>query len=304
MTLPEQSVERIRLGSDDLMLEVDPQDGGKVTRLCCRRHERDWLHGPPDPDLPSGPDEYGVSRSWGWDELFPTVGTSTGAPPFPWASELRDHGELWGRSWAVEKESRRTVSLRFTDPARRFDFVRTLAVDGPTVSARYELRNLLPVPLPFLWAMHPIFSVEPGDHLELLDVRSVTATYLRPHRLQAVGARLDWPAADINGAALRLDRIAPEDGQTALKYFAGPPHPVARLAGRHCGLEVRTEVPFVGIYVNLGGWPRPGTALHQVGIEPTTSPADDLTSAISAGTHCVLGAAGITAWHATIRLTS
>jgi len=302
MKSPELPDGRIRLGTAGLTLELDPRDGGKVTRLRCERHGREWLHGPPDVEAAGAPDDYDASRSWGWDELFPTVLTTTGAPS-PWPSVLRDHGELWGRPWLVEEVAPRSATLRFADPGGRFGFVRALVVDGPTVLARYELRNLLSRPLPFLWAMHPIFSVEPGDRLELPDVRSVAATHLRPQRLPAVGSRLDWPVADVDGAAVRLDRIAPVDGETAIKVFAGPPHPpVARLIGRPCGLEIRPQLPFVGIYVNRGGWPRSGSDLHQVGIEPTTSPADDLTGAVAARTHRVLGAGGVASWHVHMEL--
>ncbi len=303
MNLPsEQPGGRFRLDTADLTLEIDPWDGGKVTRLRCERHGRDWLHGPTDVDGTGAPDEYDASCSWGWDELFPTV-VNTNSAPLPWPSVLRDHGELWGRPWFVEEMSRQGAVLRFADPCGRFIFVRALVLDGPTVLARYELRNLLPEPLPFLWAMHPIFSVEPEDRLELPGVRSVSATHLRPQRLPSVGARLNWPVADVDGSALHLDRIAPLDGETAIKFFAGPPHPpVACLVGRHCGLEVRAQLPFLGIYVNLGGWPQPGADLHQVGIEPSTSPADDLTSGVAAGTHRVLRPGGVTKWHVTMRL--
>jgi hypothetical protein len=273
--------------ADGLTIELDPEDGGKVTRLRCERHERDWLHGPVA-SAEGGGGGFGADRSWGWDELFPTV-LGTQRAPSPWPRDLRDHGELWGRPWTTADGT----ALGYEDPGGRYRFTRSLERLDGTLRARYTLCNTGSRPFPWMWSMHPILAVEPGDRLELVGVRSVAATYVRPGPREAEGRTLHWPVATVDGRRVRLDRVAPPDGATALKLYAGPrAGHTARLAGRACRLELTADVPFLGLYVNLGGWPGPGSGLHQLGIEPTTAPVDDLATAVDRGLErtCLPGA--------------
>ena len=282
---------RAELRGGGVTVELDPDDGGKLTRMRCERHGREWLHGPTAHDDRDG--AFGASRSWGWDELFPTVLATASAPP-PWPRRLRDHGELWGRRWTVVDDA----TLAYDDPSGRFRFSRALELRDARLCARYELRNTGSAPLPWMWAMHPIFAIEPGDRLELAGVRSVAASYARPDRT-AEDRVLGWPVDD----GLRLDRLGPPDGTTALKLYAGPrPHHRARLTGRTCRLELTADLPYLGLYINLGGWPEPRSGLHQVGLEPTTAPVDDLAAATDGGFARTCSAGAAVAWSVEVRI--
>lgn len=259
---------------DGIAVAVDAHDGGKVTSLRCLRHGREWLHGPTA--APASADRFDAARSCGWDELFPTV-LATG--------ELRDHGDLWGRPWAE-----RGATLSYEDPGGRYQFERSLELDGGTITAAYTLRNVGAEALPWMWAMHPILAVEPGDRLELPGVREVIAE----------GRVVGWPVATLGGRRVRLDRIAPADGKTVLKLYARAR--TAVVTGERCRLTVSSELPYLGLYVNLGGWPAPGSGLHQLGLEPTTAPVDDLATAVTRGLVRVAGPGEETRWTATVRV--
>ena len=61
--------------------------------------------------------------------------------------------------------------------------------------------------------------------------------------------------------------------------------------------------PNLGIWLDDGGWPPPPEAPRaQHALEPTTSPDDDLASAMAAGRALVLAPAERVAWSATFRV--
>ena len=61
--------------------------------------------------------------------------------------------------------------------------------------------------------------------------------------------------------------------------------------------------PNLGIWLDDGGWPHPPAAPRvQHGLEPTTSPDDNLAEAVAAGRALVLEPAERVAWSATFRV--
>lgn len=270
----------IELANGRLALAVDLDDGAKVVSLRCLRHGREWLSQRRDDLPPSAEGTFGARESWGWDELFPTVLPGPGAPP-PWEAPLRDHGELWGRAWQLVERSGERLVARYEDAGGRFELVRALTLEGDGLRADYRVVNGTSSGLPFLWSMHPILGLTPGERLVLPGVDAVHATYVSHPRLDPGEQRLGWPVAD---AGVELDRVTAPDGSTALKLYAEPAQPPSvAVEGARCRLRLRAlgggPVTAIGLYLNYGGWPGPGSPLHQVGLEPTTAGVDHLAAA-------------------------
>lgn len=293
------AVGSLTLADGPIELEIRPDLGGKVTALRCLRHGRQWL-AERDERLPPSADGkvYGPGEAWGWDELFPTVLPGRGTPP-PWRGPLRDHGDLWGRPWEMLAADPRSVTLACGNREGGWRFERQLVLDGPAVDCRYRLRNEGEVAFPFLWSMHPIFALREEDRLTMDGVEAVRATISDHSALPEAPATIGWPVHE----RLRLDEVRPAD-KTFLKLYATPPDGQVRVVGGECELELRTDVdfaPHIGIYVNFGAWPESGL-LHQVGLEPTTAPEDDLAAVVAGARPAELGPGEERTWQVRVVL--
>lgn len=283
----------ITIGDGRIELLVLPESGGKVTELRCLRHGRQWLAESNEHALPgSAPGEYGAAEAWGWDELFPTVMPGASTPP-PWPAPLRDHGELWGRPWRTLAQRADSLELEYADPDLGFRFRRRLTVRDGRVECEYSIRSEREEEVPFQWSMHPILSLQPGERIGLPGIEQVKATMVVNRDLPEAPAILDWP----RHGNVDLGTVAASDGETLLKLYAGTTvDNTVAVTGGECELSFRTDpefAPYVGIYVNYGGWPA-GGPLHHVGIEPTNAPEDDLAAGLAGGAAVSVLAAGAT----------
>ena len=221
--------------------------------------------------------------------------------PAPWRYPLRDHGELWGRPWRVTARDAASLTMEYADPGIGFRFARTLEIAGGTLVSRYVLTSTASGPLPYQWSQHPIFALTPGERLELPGIDRVKATVTAHHALPDGPATVGWPAHD----GLPLGTVRPSDGETLVKLYSGlPTGGMVAIRGGPCELTVTTDAsfaPYIGIYLNYGGWP-PGGPLHHVGIEPTNSPYDDVAAASQAGAAGVLRAGERHRWEARFTL--
>lgn len=290
----------VTIGSEELALTVLPDLGAKVATLTCRRHDRQWLAGECRELAVADDGSYGAREAWGWDELFPSV-LSAPVTPAPWAHPLRDHGELWGRPWRVTNQLASSLTLEYADDDAGFRIERTLDVVRGTLRARYALTSTASGPLPFQWSLHPIFAMTPGERVEMAGIDQVKATVTGHHALPDGPVTVGWPEHD----GLALGTVRPSDGETLVKLYADlPDEGVVALRGGPCELSVATDrafAPYVGIYLNYGGWPADGP-LHHVGVEPTNSPHDDLDAAIRDGAADVLDVGQRLTWEIRLAL--
>ena len=270
------------LENDTLRVSVVPDYGAKIIDLTDKRTGRNWLvEG--WPTEASGDDAvFGGVQAYGWDECFPTVAPCPGGP---WGQDLRDHGALWGRPWrSVVGDG--GITNTFDDA--RFAFTRRLALNGNRLTTHYRLENRTDHGLPYLWSAHPLLNLAPGEILRLPDTTGVAATYVSARGETWPSTSLSWPSAEIGHQQVDLDRVHAIDERFAAKLYGDGGVPdraeVDGVDGRLC---LRWQADALGIWLDYGGWPDP-EPVHQVAIEPTTAPADDLQSAVRAGRHKVL----------------
>lgn len=286
-------------------LEMVPALGGRIISLRSRRTGREWCWHQPRPDWlwANRPgDDFGRSPQAGVDECVPSVAGCT------WRGRsIPDHGEVWAEAWeldAAELAAGRlsaTVLLRISP----FVFQRTIRAEaGGGFVFDYALTNRGATAEEFLWCLHPLFNIVPGDRLEL--PAEVTALRLDG----GIGDRPinhgDSWAYPEPAPGIRLDRLeTPGMPRGCVKGFAGP------LRAGHAAMvndtmgdrlelawDVRV-VPYLGLWLNRGH-----TGFHHVALEPATGAPDSLRSAVEAWRQFATVAAGATVrWSVQCRLT-
>lgn len=276
----EVMVSEILLRNDVVEVAVEPAYGARVTRLIDRRSGRDWM-APGGRSAQTGEDaSYGEAEAVGWDECFPTV-SPCDARGTVWGRALRDHGDLWGRGFAVVEEGAAHAVLERATP--EFRFRRGLRLEGAGVVAEYRVENLTPLPMPCLWALHGLLSVRSGERIVLPGIERVNITALLKDGHALAPQQSAWPGG-ANAAGLPLDRVQPAASTLAAKLFAAVPQEARALVGGAEGwLELAwngRETGHLGIWMTYGGWPAPG-GVHQLALEPTSASAEDLAEAVA-----------------------
>lgn len=309
-----------------VQLLVCPALGARVLHLVDLWTGRDWLV--PGAPPPSGPDgaatwaaadaSYDGDAAFGWDECLPTVAPCR--DPADPAATLRDHGELWGRPADVEG-SGVEVTATWHGDSRPWTFRRRLRLDGPRVVAEYELANHGSGRHPVLWSMHPLLALEAGARIEVEGLVNVLVTQATGLPLAAVPGRAEWPETPgTDGRPIALDVVGDVSAARAAKLYGGwglygdwdasigegLPGVAAVIQPDGARLELSWYAPIapnLGIWLDDGGWPAPPAAPRvQHALEPTTSPDDDLATAVANGRALVLEPAERVAWSATLRV--
>lgn len=285
----------ISLRAGEIEVVVIPALGLKIGNLR-RARGREWLwHNPQIGYTPPTPGASYVDTadSGGWDECFPTVGTSS-VPGAPGAPMLPDHGEIWSSRWeSAVYESGGAPTLTGTVRGTRFpyEFTRELSLDAaePVVRFTYRLRHLGGAAFPWIWSAHPLLTVQPGTTLELPGVSQVRvdAAHHRPDL--EVDDVVSWPG----GIGGRGDVFEfPERGESgwAVKVFAdagGDGRAVVTDPKRGERLEFRAppaDVPQVGMWINCGGWaPNGREPYYNLALEPCIGAPDRLDRAAAWG---------------------
>lgn len=290
-----QGFKVVGLGSDAVDIRVIPALGAKILSLVDRRTGREWMWRPPG-DLKlfanrTG-DSFLDSTLVGADECVPTVLDCI------WKGRnLTDHGEAWTEAWNYDSGGDAIVT-RLVLPISPFTIQRTVTVDDATVTLDYELTNTGDEPEEYVWALHPMMTIRPGERLalpaEVDEVRSDTAINFEH---SGRGDRWRWPGSGWD----RVDAIERGD---AVKLFTAPLREGwAEIRHEDTGEGIRYdwdtgELNTLGVWINRGGW----DGYHHVAIEPTHGAPDPLDLAVRKWKrHATLAPGASTAW--TVRIT-
>jgi hypothetical protein len=288
-----------------------PEVGGKMISLRAPTG-REWLWQTPRrpyrrPEYGGAFDAYDIS---GFDECFPGIAESP-YPNGPWQGvTVPDHGELWTLPWdcTIEGDAlvlavhgvrfpyrfSKRLSLHVVDGgAAEPAAARPSAGDGPVafVQLEYRLENLSPFAIRYLWSAHPLFAALPGMRVLLPKDVKVRVDWSKDARLGTLGTEHTWPRTQTSGgAAVTLDTLPKQDAGTADKLYTTrlPTNVAATWCALHdpdsgeyvaFRLDPR-QVPYIGVWLNCGGWPLAGEPCFNVALEPCTGFPDRLDSAV------------------------
>lgn len=287
---------RQRVGEENVLIRngsccvtVLPKLGGKIASI--RIADQELLQAPLSPPLPRTHSmAFDEGDASGWDECVPSVAACTVATRSGTA-EVPDHGDLWRVPWHVVEEREDAVTMRAECFSLPLELLRVATLResqrGWRLQLDYTITNRGAETVPWSWGAHPLFTVEPGDHIELPEsIVSLRLEGSGGKRLGVGGATVAWPMARLaDGATTDLRRVQPATSGIGDKLFAGPLAAKDGWCVLHrpsAGLRIRvnfdeTKTPYLGLWICYGGWPdRPGPKQNCVALEPATAPVDSL----------------------------
>lgn len=264
----------LHLSNDHIALSVEPQFGARVTQLTDRVSGRDWLVGGAVVGSAGEDAVFGGTEARGWDECFPTVAP---CPDTTHGRSLRDHGDLWGRPWECMFDGD-TIHAAYDGAGWRF--VREIQLTGQQIETRYTVTGTGREAVPYLWSQHCLLATGPGDQIDFRGIGPMTVTGGLSAGEPVETGTFDWPELSTSVPDLRPVRDA--SAGFAIKAYAPVDGNVsASVRGTGGSIEIcwaKADVPYLGLWLDYGGWP-PSSPVHQIAIEPTTAPADDLAGA-------------------------
>ncbi len=255
----EQGFEVCVLNNECVEIAVVPELGAKIVSLKDLRTGREWMWHPAGGkklfrNQPG--DDFSTSPLVGMDECLPTIA------PCEWQGrQMPDHGEVWGVPWEVDAAAREQGVLKTSVALSRspFELERTIELNENEIRLDYVLRNRSSGVEHFLWAMHPLLRLCPGDQLEL------------PASTRAL----------LNGASW-VDDVAKANpaGDCAKAFATGITEGSAAIHNAATGdrLEFEwapAENNTLGLWLTRGGW----HGHDHFALEPTNCDADALTLA-------------------------
>ena len=278
----EQGFEIFTLSNQDVELAIVPKLGARIMSLKNLHTEREWLWHP-EGGLKLFRNEPGDSfeRSplVGIDECFPTIA------PCTWQQRnLPDHGELWPAAWEVDFGSWKHSVLRTKIRLKisPFDFERTIELRENEIRLSYRLCNRAATEELYLWAMHPLLQLQPGDQLEL------------PSSTRALLNGADWIDAlnstTSNANCEKLFASPISEGRAAISN----PKTSDRLEFEWDPAQNNT----LGLWLNRGGW----HGHHHFALEPTNGEPDVLSAAAQRKRCGAIAPKGSVSWQVCIRV--
>jgi hypothetical protein len=283
------------LSDDDLTVVVVPELGGKLCSIVWQGREM-LARNPLRPARYAAP--YADFDASGFDECLPAIGPSP-YPEEPWQGiAIPDHGEVWSLPWSHQVEADR-LRLRVHGVRFPYTFEKSVELRPPgAIRLRYALTNHAPFPFRFLWSAHPLLAPRSGMRIHLPAETRVRVDWSKNDRLGGPLAEHPWPLTrDRNGQEVDLGLIlGPETEQVDKLY-------TTRLRDGWCALHDPVDgfyvamlfqperVPYVGLSINLGGWPLDRPPYYNVGLEPCNGYPDRLDLAVAQG-DCAVAAPG------------
>jgi galactose mutarotase-like enzyme len=263
------------LADDGIEVEMLPEIGGKITRLCDTARSREWLlpteEGRRLPPPGSGFAESGMS---GWDDMLPTIWPCSYPGEGSYAGRaLPDHGELWTLSWEVLGEAQGEVTLSANLSSLPLRLERRAAVAPGRLRLDYQLTATGEEPLAVLWTAHPLFTCTPETRVVLPSSVTRVLDVIDPRDPHPV----EWPGA--------LDLSARLPPGTGRKLYLDPSEQISSASLRDATGAALTmswdpaQVPYVGLWLDNGWFSDTPVAA----IEPAIAFCDELALAVELG---------------------
>lgn len=294
-----QGLKSLVVENDHIAVVLLPEVGGKTISLVDKHTGREYLARSGREIRPASYDnafeDYDIS---GFDECFPTVQKCV-YPESPWQGHIiPDHGELWMVPWTYDIQSDR-LGLTANGVRFPYQFAKEITVKENTVYTTYRLKNHSPCAFKYVWAAHPLFAPNAGMKILLPGHPPMKIVGAKHDRFGKGPHMATWPMAQqADGQTVDMSAIQPAIAQRSTKMFA------LKLEQGWCGLEDPNpevylkmsfpieKIPYVGLWINEGGWPDEGKPSYDVALEPTTGCHDALDAAAACGEcGCVAGGA-------------
>jgi galactose mutarotase-like enzyme len=285
-------LQAVVLENDWLRASVLPEVGAKIYDLIWKPAGRNLLWHNPRILPQIYPIDGNFDNYWcgGWDDGFPTC------DPCEYRGEQYPGlGELRSLKWQVENSGAdgEKVFVKFfalgpISPVRAEKTV-TLLAGSPVLRMRYEMTNIGPLPLEFIWGTHP--ALEAHEHLILrIPAKTGIVGQATDPRLGAPGQRYAWPRLETPAGVADMSRVQGIEAKVACGHYAADLE-----AGWYAVEDTRSGegfllefplrlCPYLWMWLVYGGW----RGYHHVIVEPWTSCPNKLAEAVQQKTHRTL----------------
>lgn len=300
----------LTLCNETLRVTVLPELGGKIANIVYLPDGQDLLW--QNPCRPYKRRRFGDHFEdhdfSGFDECLPTIAPCP-YPQTPWRGiPLPDHGDAWTQAWEwwCDEDG---LGTRVRGVQLPYVLDRRLSLQlGGTLFLSYRLANESPYPLYLIWSAHPLFAVSPGTRIFLPVVGEVYVDSSYSARLGEPGSKHPWPITyDRRGHFTDLSVTPPEDARWADKLYITALHEgwaafYDPANDHHVLLSFPLDVvPYLGIWLNAGGWPESNPVYH-LALEPCTGYPDRLDVAVTSGTAMNVRSNETAWWELAIRI--
>jgi hypothetical protein len=244
--------------------------------------------------------DYSRFDASGFDECFPTIEASeliiesrsagTKKINFP------DHGELWSMEWSYEIRGS-TIVLSAEGINAKYVIKKNIVLKRNRLIINYNLVNKSGFPLHYIWAAHPLLSVDEGDRIILPEgIDKLFINWASDNKIGTYGQYIQW--SDLNGGKHGKSylKIKSKDAGIALKGFTDSlQNGIACLFRKRKNESIHIsfdsgKLPYLGVWLCYGGWPVGSEKKHfTVALEPTTGRPDSLSESIRRNECSVIG---------------
>ncbi len=287
-----QDLQAVILENDWLRASVLPEPGAKIYDLLWKPTGRNLLwHNPRIPPQ-TFPVDANVDNHWcgGWDEGFPTCDPCEyRGEQYPSLGELRSL--KWNVKAAGADKKKAFVKLGAYGPISPVHAQKTitLAADAPVLRMRYEITNVGPLPVEFIWGTHPALHAHENLILRI-PAKTGIVGQATDARMGKAGQRYAWPRLETAEGVVDMSRVQGIEAKVAGGHYATDLE-----AGWYAVEDTRTgegflltfplaECPYLWMWLVYGGW----RGYHHIIVEPWTSYPNKLADAVRQGTHRTL----------------
>lgn len=281
------SLRSVQLESESMSASILPEVGAKIYDLIWKASGRNILWHNPRIEPQRFPIDANFDNYWcgGWDEGFPTCDACEHQ-----GESYPNLGELRSIAWKVESvtENANEAVAEFSafGPISPVRAIKTVALSGATVKVRYQVTNLGPLPLDFIWGSHPALAVTAETVLHIPAETGVVGLSSHPS-VGSVGETYDWPFLKTASGVTDMSRVQGIEAGISCGHYA------TRLRAGWYAVEFR-DLDFgvifrfpldlcaqLWMWLVYGGW----RGYHHVIVEPWTSYPVNLAEAVRHNTH-------------------
>jgi len=268
------SVTAVSLENPWLKVRVLPEVGAKIYDLIWKADGRNILWHNPRIGPQVYPIESEFDNYWcgGWDDGFPTCDACVFRN-----QRYPDLGELRSLPWKVEstREPLAGPVAEFSafGPISPVRAVKTVSLErqAPVLHMRYQVSNLGPMDVDFLWGTHPAVAITEHTILRIPARHGIVGQTNDPAYGQP-GQRYDWPNLVVDGHTIPINRVKGADANLCFGHYA-----IDLKDGWYAIEDPRSgqgflvtfpleQCPCLWMWLNYGGW----RGHHHVIIEPWT----------------------------------
>lgn len=282
------SLRAIQLENESLALSILPDVGAKIYDLIWKPTGRNFLWHNPRVLPQTFAIEANFDNYWcgGWDEGFPTCDACEHK-----GEMYPNLGELRSVHWNVVSTERErgdmVARLRAFGPISPVRAEKTVTLSGssPVVKVQYEVTNVGPASIDFIWGTHP--ALAPTAHTVLrIPARMGIVGLSSDPSLGTPGERYAWPNLQTPGGMIDMSRTLGMDAAVFCGHYctdleAGWYAVEDTESGDGFLLSFPLETcPYLWLWLVYGGW----RGYHHVIVEPWTSYPVHLAEAARNGT--------------------